>query len=60
VVHPQDLPSDTSHPLIHARDLQGLVWEAKLCVWTPWMVVLGTRTLVVEWWSVQAHGTEPG
>jgi hypothetical protein len=26
----------------------------------PWMVVLGTRTLVAEWWSVQAHGTEPG
>jgi hypothetical protein len=52
--------SDTKHPLIRARYLQGLVWEAKLCVRTPWMVVLGTRTLVAEWWSVQAHGTEPG
>jgi hypothetical protein len=40
--------------------MQGLVWEAKLCVRTPWMVVLGTRTPVAEWRSMQAHGTEPG
>jgi hypothetical protein len=25
-----------------------------LCVRTPWTVVLGTRTLAAEWWSVQA------
>jgi hypothetical protein len=37
-----------------------LVWEAKLCIRTPWMVVLGTRTPAAGWWSVQAHGTGPG
>jgi hypothetical protein len=35
VVHPYGPLSDISHPLIYARDSQGLVRVAKLCVRTP-------------------------
>jgi hypothetical protein len=46
--------------LIYAWDLQALVWEAKLCVRTPWTAIPNTRTPVAEWWSVQAYGMGPG